>query len=87
MRSENTMPRSRRHNPLQSLTVAYHAFRAEAEGYVDDDALRRATLEDAARVLQAIDEIENGFHRNRMTSGQLERVAADVRGELSFRVL
>ena len=73
-------------NPLQNLVDAYHAFRAEAERYSDNE-LRRATLEDAARVLQAIDEIENGTDRNHFTSTQLDRIALDSRGNLSFREL
>ena len=73
-------------NPLQNLVDAYHAFRAEAERYADNE-LRRATLEDAARVLQAIDEIENGTNRNQFASKQLERIALDSPGKLSFREL
>ena len=63
-------------NPLQSLLDAYNAFRGEAEQYADSD-LRRAALEDAATVLQAIDAIENGINRNRYTSTRLEQVALE----------
>jgi hypothetical protein len=73
-------------NPLQSLVDAYQALRTEAARYADDE-LRRAALKDAARVLQAIDEIENGANHNQLTSTQLERIALDFGGNLSFREL
>ena len=73
-------------NPLQSLVDAYNAFRAEADRYTDRE-LRRASLEDAACVLRAIDAIENGINRDRFTPTQLDQIAHDSHGALSFREL